>query len=520
MVFVDGAPLTGEYDHLLRYYVWQRLPNATEFKVPSEPASPMQKPQPRRLLLLVNNPQVLNRRFRKSKDAWITIPELADEASPLPWGWTIAGQDRFREMNCSVQDLIRDAALNLETGVPPWMRDNPQIKAQIERVRALIDRVHDGGHFTVVIHERRSWRSIAVEHEEDNPVDEGSALESCFERGAGAVEEVFGDPGEKPKELPSLDVSGLAHFINSGACRSIVVLSGAGLSTASGIPDYRGSGGLWKTVHDMKLTATEAERTRILAEPEWVASIELFRQNPLPFLELKRGFVQGLHRREWRPTLGHFFIKLLHDKGLLTRVLTQNVDGLHQESGLPDEVITEVHGSLRSAECTVCGRQADLGELSNLLQTHVKDLSGRSPSAPSASRPGGLPCGGPGCDGTVRPRVVLFGEDLNPRFKEVFRDELPKADLLLVVGTSLAVAPAGTAPEHASAKCVRVLVNRERVGENAGLVFDAPAAQRDILLAGSIDEQFFTLAKLLGWEEALTDYAERMAPASAALLQR
>uniref|UniRef100_A0A7S4SB83 Deacetylase sirtuin-type domain-containing protein n=2 Tax=Alexandrium monilatum TaxID=311494 RepID=A0A7S4SB83_9DINO len=477
------------------------------------------RPQPRRLILSVDSQEALDRQLVKTKDATVSIPELADEASPLPWGWTIAVQDRFRDLRCSVRQLIVDAAVRLETEVPPWLRDSPQIATQVRAIRTLLE----DPKFTVVLHEHVRWPTAgagAAEAEEDDDRGGDDSAAACsFGAGAGRLQEVFGDPGIRPAALPSLDLDGIAAFILSGSCRSVALLTGAGISTASGIPDYRGSGGLWSTLAPEVLTATPEQRARIARDPEWAASIELFKENPLPLLEVKRGFIRGLAQRLWRPTAAHFFVRLLHEHGLLTRVLTQNIDGLHQDAGVPEEKVTQIHGSIRTAKCTNCDHELPLSEFAEALRVHVRDIGAaadRDPAAPDESSP--IPC--PACEGrgAVRPTVVLFGEPVDPAFRPVFRDELPKADLLIVIGTSVSVAPAGKAPAQVGPSCVRLVVNDRRVGENAGLCFDPPAAARDVMAQGDIDRVFVELAAKLGWLPELAAYKGQMAARSAALL--
>jgi len=472
-------------------------------------------PQPRRLILTVNCPEALERQLVKTKEATISIPELADEASPPPWGWEIACQDRFNDLRCSVRQLIVDAARRLETEVPPWLRDSPPILAQIQAVRGLLDKPC----FTVVIHEHARWATAGAA--EEKPEDDASnaadlAKASSIGEGAGRLREMFGDPGVSPVGLPSLDLDGLAAFIRSGACRSVALLTGAGISTASGIPDYRGAGGLWKTLSPEVLTATAEQRVRITRDPEHAAHIDLFQENPLPLLEIKRGFVQGLAQKAWRPTAAHFFVRLLHDHGLLTRVLTQNIDGLHQDAGVPEAKVTEIHGTIRTVYCTSCGGKVSLDSFSELLQRHLKDITGQDASAPAASTL--MPCPACGSAGTLRPDTVLFGEPVNQNFKPVFRDELPNVDLLIIAGTSVAVAPAGKAPSFVRENCVRLVVNDRRVGENAGLNFDPPDAARDIMAEGDIDALLIVLADKLGWRQELEAYASEMSTSSAAKL--
>ncbi|CAK0879371.1 unnamed protein product [Prorocentrum cordatum] len=158
---------------------------------------------------------------------------------------------------------------------------------------------------------------------------------------------------------------------------------------SSGIPSYRGAAGLWTRLRPEMLSATPAQRARIARDPEWVASAELFRENPVPFFEVKREFVLGLARRRWLPTAAHHVVALLHRHGLLSHVLTQNIDGLHQESGVPSDLVTEVHGTTRSARCDGCGRRLALEEYAALAEAHVRDLGGADPGAPARSSDGG-----------------------------------------------------------------------------------------------------------------------------------
>jgi len=473
------------------------------------------RPQPRRLILKVDSPAALGRGLVKTKRATISIPELADEASPPPWGWTIAVQDRFRILRCTVLELLTNTVVRLETEVPPWMRGDPAIVAQVSALRALLD----APNFSVVIHEHVRWPTAGGGAADDSSDDDEDRGTMCsFQEGAGEVQEVFGDPGFRPSALPSLDLDGVAAFILSGACRSVALLTGAGISTASGIPDYRGSSGLWKTVKPERLTATSEQQARIARDPEWVASIELFKENPLPLLEIKRDFIRGLSKGFWRPTAAHYFVRLLHDHGLLTRVLTQNIDGLHQDAGVPEEKVTEIHGTTRAAECTGCGHAISLEEFAEIVGVHIKDIHAKQEETPRQSTPGGLPCP-KGCgQGILRPKTILFGEPVNPAFASVFREDLPGADLLIVAGTSVTVAPAGKAPAQVAPSCVRLVVNDRRVGENAGLCFDPPESARDIMLEGDIDTMLVELAHKLGWLSELSAYRDQMAPLSQARL--
>lgn len=132
----------------------------------------------------------------------------------------------------------------------------------------------------------------------------------------------------------------IADFILSDKCNNILVLSGAGMSVNSGIPDYRSANGLYATFDPDQLTATAEQRQEFRRDPTAALDQHLFLENPLPCLELKRSFILGTHRCQWKATLAHRFIELLHNKtGKLIRAYTQNIDGLECQLDLPPSMV-------------------------------------------------------------------------------------------------------------------------------------------------------------------------------------
>jgi len=128
--------------------------------------------------------------------------------------------------------------------------------------------------------------------------------------------------------------------------KRVVVLTGAGLSVAAGIPDFRSPGtGLYSKL-----------QTYNLPYPEAIFEIKYFKNNPKPFLTL----CKELFTAEPKPTLGHKFIKKLNDEGLLHMNLTQNIDDLETKAGLPLDKLIQAHGHARSAHCISCGKEADI----------------------------------------------------------------------------------------------------------------------------------------------------------------
>lgn len=192
-----------------------------------------------------------------------------------------------------------------------------------------------------------------------------------------------------------------------GVARHALVLTGAGVSTESGLPDYRSTGGLW------------ANRRF-----EELAHIETWRREPEEFW---RFYSERLARvAEARPNEGHFAIAELERRGLVHRVLTQNVDGLHRAAGSREPL--ELHGTLSEVECLACGYRGPkrIAEI---------QLAGGA-SVPAC----------PDCGVNLKPAVVLFGELLPPALAEAHA-ELQACDLLICCGSSLQVYPVAAFPE-------------------------------------------------------------------------
>ena len=148
--------------------------------------------------------------------------------------------------------------------------------------------------------------------------------------------------------------SNIVKDIKDGKIAKIAVLCGAGISTPSGIPDFRSPGGMYDTLRPELITATNSERILLAADPTMVVDIQMFKKNQFPYLEVRRPFILGTYENQWKPSLAHFFVKVLEDKGLLTRFYTQNIDGLHYHTGISHSKIVPVHGSIAKSSCEFC----------------------------------------------------------------------------------------------------------------------------------------------------------------------
>ena len=102
------------------------------------------------------------------------------------------------------------------------------------------------------------------------------------------------------------DLATLARFILSEDCKSVAMLTGAGVSVASGIPDFRSPGGMYDTLRPELITATDEQRRLMALDPTYVVEKDMFMQNQFPYMEVRRPFILGVRDRKWKPTIGRF----------------------------------------------------------------------------------------------------------------------------------------------------------------------------------------------------------------------
>lgn len=225
--------------------------------------------------------------------------------------------------------------------------------------------------------------------------------------------------------------------------QKILVFTGAGISTESGIPDFRGPDGLWTKV-----------------DPDDF-HIDRYRANS----ELRRrGWRMHLDGELWgarstvEPNDGHVSIKRLADNGRLAGVVTQNVDSLHHMSGLDDDQVAELHGNVRNSLCVDCGQVWDTETVLGWVEAGDLD-----PSCPE-------------CGGMVKTATVMFGELLPGEEMEKAMQFLATADAILVVGSTVSVSPASDIVMYgAHLSLPIVIVNRgpTEADERAAVKLDA-----------------------------------------------
>lgn len=320
--------------------------------------------------------------------------------------------------------------------------------------------------------------------------------------------------GELPRSMGDM-----ARFIQSDACQKIVILTGAGMSVVSGIPDFRSANGLYATMDPDRLTATQAERDLMRLDPSIALDNHLFLQNQFPCLEINRQFLLGTKDQIWKATLAHRFVELLHAKtGKLARLYTQNIDGLEDQcTKLPRERVVPVHGTMDQADCGMCHNEANFEHFCEQVRTKIKDITGTDPNAPAESSH--IPCRICGYN-TLKPSIVLFRQSLPQRFFELMPRDVEDADLLIIIGTSLKVAPANSLVYRVPATCLRMLVNRDPVGQKLGIHYDE-TADRDFFAEGDIDSSMLELMDALGWVDDLAPLLDcnGLPESSARLLQ-
>ena len=206
--------------------------------------------------------------------------------------------------------------------------------------------------------------------------------------------------------------------------RKIVVFTGAGISTESGIPDFRSPGGLWDRFDPDDFT------------------YEKFVSDPNSRRKQWQMLREGLLTEKAKPNAAHYAIAELDKLGKLDCVITQNVDGLHQEAGVPEERVIELHGTARWVNCLQCGKRYPRQEIQDRVESGEKI---------------------PGCDtcrGILKPATISFGQPMPQRETREAEVRSAACDLFLVAGSSLVVYPAAQMPLIArSSRAKLVIIN-------------------------------------------------------------
>lgn len=204
--------------------------------------------------------------------------------------------------------------------------------------------------------------------------------------------------------------------------KHLVVFTGAGISTESGIPDYRSQGGIWdkfKPVYFDEFMSSEKSRIKY-----WEQRLDMEKSLSVS-----------------KPNAGHKSLAKLHDRGILKALITQNIDGLHEASGIPKEKIIELHGNTRRVRCMRCKKLISWEEAMVMIDAGEK--------APVCF-----------CGGFLKPDTISFGQAMPVEETQRAAMLSSKSDVFIVVGSTLLVQPAALMPEHAkNAGSFLVIIN-------------------------------------------------------------
>ncbi|MCJ7604661.1 MAG: Sir2 family NAD-dependent protein deacetylase [Dehalococcoidales bacterium] len=195
--------------------------------------------------------------------------------------------------------------------------------------------------------------------------------------------------------------------------KRLVVFTGAGISTESGIPDFRSPGGIWDRFDPDDFTIEKFRASADSRRKQW------------------QMFGEGLLSDKAEPNPAHLAIAELYRLGKLDCVITQNIDNLHEKAGVPDDIVFELHGNMRWAVCLGCGLRYAFADIALRLENGEE-----IPDCPS-------------CRGMLKPDIVMCGEQLPVQTLEEAARRSLAADVFFVIGSTLTVYPAALMPEYA-----------------------------------------------------------------------
>jgi len=224
-----------------------------------------------------------------------------------------------------------------------------------------------------------------------------------------------------------------------GSAKRIVAFTGAGISTESGIPDFRSPGGIWTKYQPIYFD-------------DFMSSEEMRRES------WRRKFATDDTLTKAEPNAGHRALAKLVEQGRMTSIITQNIDGLHQRSGVPDAKVIELHGNSTYASCLDCGQRHELEP--------IKKAFISAGTLPVCMK----------CEGIVKTATISFGQTMPEIPMARAQDETLACDLFIVLGSSLVVYPAAGFPRIAKRKgAALVIINRDPTDQDddADLVINA-----------------------------------------------
>ncbi|KAJ3366791.1 NAD-dependent protein deacetylase sirtuin-1 [Allomyces javanicus] len=261
------------------------------------------------------------------------------------------------------------------------------------------------------------------------------------------------------QRLPNVSTLGHAVELLQQSSK-ILVVTGAGISVSCGIPDFRSKNGIYSRLTDYELE-----------DPTQMFDLEYFRHKPETFYS----FANEIYPSNFKPSPCHAFVALLEQQGKLLRNYTQNIDNIEELAGI--ERVIQCHGSFRTARCVTCGYKVP----GNAIEKEV--FAKTVPKCPKCPPDSPFP--------VIKPDIVFFGEQLPDEFHDQIKPDLAATDLILVIGSSLKVAPVSeilsSVPDHVP----QLIINRE--------LLPYLAHHFDVHLLGNADTVVMELCRRAGW---------------------
>ena len=276
--------------------------------------------------------------------------------------------------------------------------------------------------------------------------------------------------------------------------KNIIILCGAGISVASGIPDFRSSNnGIYSNLEKISQEINE--------KPTFVFDINIFKKDPKPFWWI---FTKIWPQNFWpKPTTIHYLFSLLNEEGKLNKIYTQNTDYLEYLSGIPNSKIVYSHGILNPCHCLNCNKEISLNYCMEKIKPNLNNLNLNFkdfivPICPNCN------------SNQIKPDVVFFGEDNPKQFYENINQDFENCDLLLIVGTSLQVNPFADLIYKVNLNVPRILINLNPVKEkniNDPNGFDF-LNNRDFFIQGDCQEFALNFINEMNWNDKFSNLKE------------
>ena len=266
----------------------------------------------------------------------------------------------------------------------------------------------------------------------------------------------------------------IVEGLRNNTFKNIMFITGAGISTAAGIPDFRSKDGCFAQV----------QKKYNLSYPEQLFQLSSFKQNPGPFYD----FCKGFNIDHCKPTKTHLFMGYLCKKNIVKKIYTQNVDGLELKACVPINKMVFAHGKITEAACPSFGKEYDINVLRDEYVMKDKIMYCES------------------CNTPIKPKVIFYGESLPISFILNFIF-IYGCDLAFIMGSSLRVYPFNQLPDKLPSGTWRVFVNKEKVDDFFN--FD-DSYSKDLFLEGYSDEIIDKLVQDVGWQNDFNNYCENI----------